>query len=378
MTDGERIVRCLTGGDIDRVPFGCGLGWHFWTETHAAFKTAWQAEGGVGEFDYPKIFGYDHSFANVPYEAGVFPRLEETIIEETDEFRIERDWRGITMRTMKSNRSMPEFLDYPVKTPEDWDRFKSERFSLTPASLDARLAAREDEMRRYVDWVKATGSAAQIGEYPLGAFGCVRDFMGAEEVLMAFCTEPEMIKDMMLTCATMWLAVYERVCDRLARDGIAVDCFHFWEDMSGRNGSLISPAMVEEFMMPVYDMVADFCRAKNIRVISVDTDGDCRELVPIMMKHGVNAFTPFEVQAGCDIREYRKLYPTLGIIGGLDKRAMARNPAAVDEQIALAEEMVKHGRYVPGFDHHIPSDCKYELYKRAVEGIKKVCRRKGF
>ena len=373
MTDGERIVRCLTGGDIDRVPFGCGLGWHFWTETREIFEAAWRAEGNAGEFDYPKVFGYDHCFAKAPYEAGMFPYFDEIVIEETAEFRTVRERSGITTRTLKTNRSMPEFLDYPVKTPEDWDRLKSERFDSSPAALDKRMAACEDEMRRYVDWINASGAAAQIGEYPLGAFGCVRDFMGAEEVLMAFITEPEMIKDMMLTTASLWLAVYERVCDRLARDGVAVDCFHFWEDMSGRNGSLISPTMVEEFMMPAYDMVADFCRAKNIRVISVDTDGDCAELVPVMMRHGVNAFLPFEVQAGCDIREYRRLYPTLGIIGGLDKRAMARDAAAVDEQIALAAEMVKHGRYIPGFDHHIPMDCKYELYKRAVEGIKKVC-----
>ena len=126
-------------------------------------------------------------------------------------------------------------------------------------------------------------------------------------------------------------------------------------------------------MMPAYDRVADFCRARGIRVMSVDTDGDCSELVPVMTRHGVNVFTPFEVQAGCDIREYRALYPSLGIMGGLDKRAMARDAAAVDEQVAIAAEMVKRGRYVPGFDHHIPPDCRYDLFKRATAGLRKVC-----
>ena len=79
------------------------------------------------------------------------------------------------------------------------------------------------------------------------------------------------------------------------------------------------------------------------------------------------------MQAGCDIREYRRLYPELGIYGGLDKRAMARDEAAVDEQIAIAAEMIKLGRYVPGFDHHIPSDCEYHLFKHAVAGVKKLC-----
>ena len=63
-------------------------------------------------------------------------------------------------------------------------------------------------------------------------------------------------------------------------------------------GPLISPAMVEEFMMPCYDRIVAFARAHGVRLVSVDTDGDCSELVPLMMKHGINMFFPFEVQAG--------------------------------------------------------------------------------
>ena len=90
-----------------------------------------------------------------------------------------------------------------------------------------------------------------------------------------------------------------------------------WEDMAGRQVSLTSPKMVNEFMMPCYDRVAAFARDHEIRIISVDTDGDCSELVPTMTKHGINVFLPFEVQAGNDIWEYRRLYPNLGISGGL-------------------------------------------------------------
>jgi uroporphyrinogen decarboxylase len=372
MTDGERLVRCLTGGDVDRVPFGCGLGWHPWHEAHVNFEAGWRAEGNTGEFDYRAAFGFDRDFATAPFDVGPFPRFEHTVIKDTPESCTWRDQRGITMRSVKGSASMPEYLDYPVKTPDDWDRFKSERFNLGAASIDARLASREADLRAFAGYIKTSGAAAQIGVFPYGAFGCVRDFMGDEEVLLAFYTEPEMVKDMMLTVARLWLAVYERTCDSLARDGVKVDHFHIWEDMSGRTGSLISPAMVEEFMMPAYDMVADFCRARGIRVMSVDSDGDCRELVPVMMRHGVNMFLPFEVMADHDVRDYRRLYPTLGIMGGLDKFAMDRGEAAVDAQIALAAEMIRHGRYVPCFDHHVPP-CKYELFKRAADGIRRAC-----
>ena len=126
--------------------------------------------------------------------------------------------------------------------------------------------------------------------------------------------------------------------------------------------------------MPCYDRIADFAHAAGVRVVSVDTDGDCAELVPLMMKHGVNMFLPFEVQAGNDIRDFRRRYPTLGIIGGLDKRALAGSTADVDVEVARAEWMIRNGgRYIPGFDHLIPPDAKWDNFAYAAKRLRQVC-----
>jgi hypothetical protein len=148
---------------------------------------------------------------------------------------------------------------------------------------------------------------------------------------------------------------------------------HIWEDMSGKQGSLISPAMVEEFMMPCYDRIAAFARAHAVPLVSVDTDGDCSQLVPVMLRHGVNMFFPFEVQAGNDIIKYREQYPTLGIFGGLDKRALALGRKEIDREVAKAKKMVKLGRYIPSFDHFIPPDVPWDDYCYAVQQLKEVC-----
>jgi uroporphyrinogen decarboxylase len=143
--------------------------------------------------------------------------------------------------------------------------------------------------------------------------------------------------------------------------------------MSGKQGSLISMKMVREFMMPCYDRIARFAKRHGVRVISVDTDGDCSELVPLMMEHGVNVLMPFEVQAGNDILEYHRQYPTLGIMGGLDKRALARGRAEIDAEVGKARRMIEFGRYIPGFDHLIPPDVPWENMKYAAEWIREVC-----
>jgi uroporphyrinogen decarboxylase len=256
---------------------------------------------------------------------------------------------------------MPDFLDYPVKSPDDWEQLKRERYQMR----DDRIQQDWDAFR---ERIRTTGEAVQVGVFPWGVFGTVRDLLGAEEVLLAFYDYPAMIHDMMTTLTDLWIAVYERVAAQ-----VQIDHIHIWEDMSGRQGSLISPAMVEEFMMPCYDKIVAFARAHGVRVISVDTDGDCAQLVPIFMKHGINMMFPFEVAAGNDILAYRRQYPTLGIIGGLDKRALAGTRADVDREIEKCAAMLKLGRYVPSFDHLIAPDATWDNFKYAAEQIRALC-----
>jgi len=358
LTDGERIIRCFLGEPIDRVPYGVGIGWMPWGET----TQRWQRESGEPELDLWRRFGFDGDFIRPAVSYGIFPVFEQQVLEENDRFTIWRDEKGITKRDRRDGGSMPEFLDYPVKTPDDWERLKIERLRIDESG---RITQDWDEFRAQV---RETGRAVQVGGFPFGVFGTPRDLMGDEELLVSFYTEPAMVRDMMDHLTSLWISLYERVAAE-----VRIDHIHIWEDMSGRQGSLISPAMVREFMMPCYDRIADFAQSAGIRLLSVDTDGNCAELVPLMMEHGVNMFLPFEVQAGNDILEYRRQYPELGIWGGLDKRALADSKEAVDEEIDRAEAMLKLGRYVPGFDHLIPPDAKWELFEYAAERIKALC-----
>lgn len=358
LTCGERIVRCFLGEEIDRVPFGAGLGWWPWGE---AFDN-WKRDAARPDLDLSAYFGFDQSFIHAGVISGIYPAFERVVLEETDEFITWRDEKGITKRDRRDGGSMPEFLAAPVVTEDDWEQLKSERLRIDDP---ARVALDWDALRAQQ---RETGAAIQVGWFPYGVFGTPRDLLGDEELLVSFYTRPEMVRDMMNHLTTLWLTVWER-----AAAEVRIDHIHIWEDMSGRQGSLISPRMVEDFMMPCYDRIVDFARAHNIRIVSVDTDGDCAELVPLMMAHGINMFLPFEVQAGNDILAYREQYPTLGIWHGLDKRALADSKTAVDVEIARCEAMLKYGRYVPGFDHLIPPDAKWELYEYAAQRIKALC-----
>ena len=358
LTPRERFLNCCLGRPVDHVPYGVGLGWWPWEDA----LERWREESGKKDLDIVSEFGLERFFASPPLRQNIWPLFEEKVLRDEGEYIVRRNGRGITERMHKHGTGMPEFLDYPVKTPADWARIKRER-------LDPDAPGRVD-----VDWeafrkrASLRGETVVVGDFPNGVFGYARELMGAEELLIAFYTEPEMVRDMMEHLTTLWLSLWERVAAETR-----IDWVHIWEDMSGRQGSLISPAMVEQFMMPQYDRIADFARRHGIEIMSVDSDGDVSELVPVMMRHGVNLYLPFEVQAGCDILEYRRKYPTLAINGGLDKRALAAGKAAIDREVAKAREMVRRGRYIPGFDHLIPSDVPWENYRYAALALKDVC-----
>ncbi|MHB0999115.1 MAG: uroporphyrinogen decarboxylase family protein [Armatimonadota bacterium] len=357
LTCGERNVRCLLGEQVDHIPFGVNLGWVPWGET----LDRWRQETGDPELNPAMLLGFEGSFAAPVLNAGIDPPFESAVIEETQDYIVYRDGRGITLRTLKSGGSMPEWLDYPVKTEDDWYRLKEERLQFA----QSRIIQNWDEFRLRM---QTTGEAVQVGHFPYGVFGAVRDLMGVEEMLVSFYTQPEMIRDMMEHLTSLYISLWQETAKE-----VSIDHIHIWEDMSGKQGSLISPAMVQGFMMSCYDRIVEFGKSVGVRIISVDTDGDCRELVPIMMEHGINMFLPFEVQAGNDIREYRKQYPELGIVGGLDKRALAGKKDDIDREVEKAAEMIELGRYIPGFDHLIPPDVPWYNFRYAAEEIKKLC-----
>ncbi|MEI6915978.1 MAG: uroporphyrinogen decarboxylase family protein, partial [Armatimonadota bacterium] len=271
LTVGERAVRCLNGEPIDRVPFGMGLGWAPWGEA----LQRWRVESGKPELNPGAELGFEGSFAAPSLHCGILPEFEAKVLEETENFVVVRDGRGVTQRCRKDGESIPEYLDYPVKTPDDWERLKTERLRLDTSN---RVLQDWDAFRAHI---AATGEAVQVGSFPWGVFGSVRDLMGVEELLVAFYDYPDMVRDMMEHLTSLWISLWKKTAAE-----VQIDHIHIWEDMSGRQGSLISPTMVREFMMPCYDKIVEFGRSAGVRVISVDTDGDCSQLVPVMMEHG--------------------------------------------------------------------------------------------
>ena len=61
-------------------------------------------------------------------------------------------------------------------------------------------------------------------------------------------------------------------------------------------------------MSPHYKKITDYLRGHGIDIITVDSDGNINELIPLWLELGVNGFLSLEVAAGMDAVFLRKKY----------------------------------------------------------------------
>ena len=172
MTPRERFLATMRYEPVDRVPFRL---FGAWPET----VERWKREG----YDPRKpLFQGDHwewlgewFFPNPPFERKVIEENARTVLYINHE--------GILMRERSDHRdsSIPQFLRFPVETPEDFRRFQEERMK---PDLAARIGP---------DW-KAQLSAYRKRDFPLiviadrwgGFFGPLRNLLGLRKLCTLF------------------------------------------------------------------------------------------------------------------------------------------------------------------------------------------------
>jgi len=146
-----------------------------------------------------------------------------------------------------------------------------------------------------------------------------------------------------------------------------------WEDMAFKNGPLISPAFFRTFMLPYYKEMVDFYKQMGAPWVTVDTDGNMTELIPLFMEAGIDGLLPFEVAAGMDVREVRRDFPDLRILGGIDKRALAVSEEATDRELEQRlPEMFRQSGFVPSLDHHVQPEVPYCNFKHYLRKCREI------
>jgi len=358
LTNRERYLRLFNGESVDHTPFLDIMG--FWDSSLQRWKTEGLAQDATPETVRRQV-GFDGGRGfYLPVKAFIWPEFEPQVVRTDGEKVYTRNKWGALEQSIAGSELMPITIEGPVQDCQSWEQVK--------ARLDPDTPGRLPE-----DWLQLCPQARQssepvyTGDLPIGFFGGVRELLGFERQATLFYDDPSLMEDILDTLCTLWIEVYRRV-----QQDIPLDWFFIWEDMCYKGGPLISPRLFRRFLLPRYARLTTSLHAGGCPHIMVDSDGDERPLVPLWLEGGVDIVFPWETQFGLDLTAVRRQYPSLGMIGGLDKYALARGREAMDRELAKLPFMLERGRYIPGLDHGVPNDVAWDDYRYFYDRLREL------
>jgi len=310
-------------------------------------------------FEGEPFFRLDRrAFARV--DCGPIPRFEYRVIEETDRYIIARHENGVITKALKegtvggTRSCMDNYLEFPVKDRNSWQEMKKRFNPLTPI--------------RYPLWWDQQVKMWQNRDYPLcllgnGSFGLyshLRRWAGTEKISYLFYDDAALVEEMVEFASEFLLSLVEK-----ALQEVRFDYFNFFEDCAGKGGPLFGPEIFRRFFLKPYRRIIDRLKRAGIFSFWVDSDGDIEVLIPLWLEAGINCFWPLEQASGMDPRRLRKKFGR-GIVfcGGLDKRALAADRKAIEQELySKIPVLLEQGGYIPHIDHAIPPDVPYDNFR---------------
>ena len=363
----DRFYRAYTGAGSDRVP---DIEFGYWPQT----IRRWLDEGLPLELTPEEannmflrklddFFGFEREGVDLPITLRMNPPFEEEIIERKASSVVMRTSDGILAERFlndSDDSSIPHFLKFPVETPDDWQALK-QRYRpddpIRPIGDERQAEVRADQ-----------DQGRMVSVFVIGFYGQLRNWMGMENLSYAFYDLPDMVHDMVETWTDLVLAQLDGVAD-----DIHVDMVSWWEDMAGRNGPLVSPAVFREFLQPGYHRIMTAAKKRGCALGIVDCDGNPHDLVANWLAEGVNIMFPLEVAAGVDPYAWREEFGMeLRLRGGIRKSLVPLGADAIDAELERIRPLLDQGRFIPHLDHLVPPDISYDNYRIYLDKKRKL------
>jgi hypothetical protein len=358
MTNRQRFIHTMEYKPVDNVPnHEVGV----WQQT----IDRWSGEGvdlysmHWDWFTGEEFFGMDaREFIAVNY--GMMPPFERTVIESTERYEIFQDSNGIIRKaliegTVRGQRiSMDQYLKFPVEQPEDFHALKKRYISKLPARYPAQWESLYLKRWKDRDHVLVLGKNVAAA----GFYWRAREWMGTENLSFAWYDYPNLMHEMMEFYADFTIEVSRPILEK-----VDVEYFNLSEDLSMKNGPLLSPDTFRTFIKPHMKRLVSFMKSNGVRYVTLDTDGNPDTLIPDFLDVGIDLLWPLERAAGMDPVYLRKKYgKSLRLAGGVDKRVLATDKQAIHKHLELLRPVIEEGGYIPQVDHLVPPDVSYDNF----------------
>ncbi len=313
----------------------------------------WPTQGFPVDDDVKNELNMDKGQILVNVNLLFHPMFDIKIYREDDRYLTYRDLDGVKRKFIKDTGVIPPGIEWVIKDRKSWDKLKAERINLD--DIRGRFPPNwAGLLQKY----RNRDYPLVLGGYPHGYFGTLAQLMGYEKLFYDYFDDPKLIHDVLETFTGLWIAVYEEVLS-----DIDVDLFVIWEDISAGTGSMVSPKTIQEFMVPYYRRLTGFLKEHGVKIIFVDTDGDCFDIIHLFIEGGVTGMYPIEVSCGMDLVKVRRMFPKLQLMGGIPKLEIRHGKKRIDEILEPVSEVLQYGGYIPFGDHLIPPEIHWKEFK---------------
>ncbi len=330
----------------------------------------WRKEGLPAGQHFNTYFGFDR-LAGIPLNPGytedldaVWPRPATRVVERSLEWHVVENDLGGRYRIWSDREiGMSQWIDFPVRDRESWERFKK--------WLDP------DQPSRYPEYWADLVRCYRGRDYPLGItagsyYGWLRDWVGMENLALWYYDCPDLVHEIVDYIADFVI----RWTARALSDVPDIDYASIWEDMCMKTGPLISPELYRAFHLEPMKKVIKVFRQAGIKLIMLDSDGMVDSLIPIWLDAGVDVVYPIERASGCDPVRYRAQHgKRLRMYGGIDKRVLRDGVprSAIEQEVAQKAGLIREGGYSPQIDHVIPPDISFDNFRYYMGLVHEAC-----
>lgn len=364
MTPRERFVAIMNGKPVDRIYYEYG-------GPRASTFAAWRKQGLSEEQqkNWGDFVGSDGGTSPGKFDSGILPPFEEKTLSVDGNKRIWIDEFGVK-RLDAVNQPTPGFqtrsyLEFPVKDRDSFHRMQERFDPHTPertVDLDDRgQPVPGTSWRDRIEEINNSDCPVRI-QIP-SIYWRTRDWCGFEGLSLMVYDQPGLVHGMFEFWTWFLMELFDEPLKHIKIHELTLS-----EDMAYKGASMLSPAHIEEFMVPCYKKMYDFFKGRGVDKVVMDSDGYNYQILDVMYPKVLDGIRPIEIAAGNDPEEMLRRYPGIYIRGGIDKRELRVTKEQTRAEVAKRfKAALEYGRYIPQVDHGVPPDIPLRNFLYYVE-----------